>query len=323
MLYELHVWGPIGNLPSFDPDCLIAILYLKVVNDQEDHFKVIASNNPVLSKEGHLPVIRRGEEIMASGIEDVLRYMKKTIKNIESGLEPLSRAQSISLAAFIAENLKILSLYIERLHGPHFQAFFRPGVVSLLSFPIQYYVPIQLFTEAKHQISHFYNVDDTKDYAKVSGESTVPGISFFKKYSIRSVDLDRSIPATLVDKLNAYAGGASEFSGMLRMLNLACNAYQVIEDSIKDDESPYIFGETPSIADLYLISHLAVETFPDYTVPFLRDLLESRFPRLNKYFNTHKQLLSEVKSIVNLNAESKDRYSILGIAKWYLNYQVV
>jgi len=48
MVLELHIWGPAFSLPSIDPQCLAAIVYLQQVVPR-DEWELIASCDDALS----------------------------------------------------------------------------------------------------------------------------------------------------------------------------------------------------------------------------------------------------------------------------------
>jgi len=54
MVLELHIWGPAFSLPSIDPQCLAAIVYLQQVVPR-DEWELIASCDDALSPTGSFP----------------------------------------------------------------------------------------------------------------------------------------------------------------------------------------------------------------------------------------------------------------------------
>ncbi|KAJ8100995.1 hypothetical protein POJ06DRAFT_250132 [Lipomyces tetrasporus] len=338
MPFELHVWGSIGELPSFDPDCLAAILYLQVAATPSDYV-IVPSSNPLLSNDcmlisrpilwdnmltdpsDRLPVVRVNRTIVASGIFDVLRFFQSEGFDLNSDLSPTQKAQNIALSTFISDNFTILSLYIQRLHILHFQEIFRPGLIQLIPFPLQYAAPMFLFTAAKRRIAHVHDLDSATSDSSFGRNSSVPGILFLKKQAIRYSDVQDTVPKTLVDKINKTAGGASEFSGVLRMLNLAGEVLASIESALSESEGPYLFGEKPKSADVLLLSHLLVETLPKYASPFVKDLIESRYSYIQKYLDENKDLVSiNLEDVKVASVHPQDRLTIRNIIKKCTGY---
>ncbi|KAK9332175.1 hypothetical protein V1520DRAFT_336020 [Lipomyces starkeyi] len=320
MAFELHVWGPIGCLPSFDPDCLAAILYLKKTASLSDYV-IVPSSNPLLSDDCRLPAVRVNGSVVASGIFDVLRFFKSQGLDPDSDLSPTQKAQNTALLTFISDNFTILSLYIQRLHILHFQEIFRPGLIQLIPFPLQYVAPLLLFTAAKQHIVHIHDIDLANPQSSLSEDNSVPGIFFFKKQAIRYSDVHDTVPKTLVDKINTTAGGASEFSGVLRMLNFACEVLPSIESALSESEGLYLFGEKPRSADFLLLAHSLVETLPKYASPFVKDLIESRYGHVKKYLDDHKDLISIKEEDVKVTrADPQDRLTIRNMFRKCMGY---
>lgn len=51
MSYELHVWGRISELPSFDADCLVAMMYLELADGPTEEYRIVPSSNPLISSD--------------------------------------------------------------------------------------------------------------------------------------------------------------------------------------------------------------------------------------------------------------------------------
>ncbi|KAK9367827.1 hypothetical protein V1509DRAFT_122286 [Lipomyces kononenkoae] len=320
MAFELHIWGPIGLLPSFDPECLAAALYLKAVGARSDCI-IIPSSNPLLSDDYRLPAVRVNGCVVASGFFDVLRFFKSRGLDLDQDLSPTEKAQNTALLTFISENFTILSLYIQRLHVLHFQEVFRPGLIQLIPFPFQYVAPMLLFTAAKQSIVHVHDINISKSDSSFAKENTVPGIYFFKKQTIRYSDVNDNVPRTVVDKINKTAGGASEFSGVLRMLNFACEVLPSIESMLSKSEGLYLFGEKLRSSDCLLLAHLLVETMPNYASPFVKDLIESRFSYIHKYLDNHKDLsLINDEGLRFAGVDPKDRMTMTNTFRKYIGW---
>ncbi|KAK9236581.1 hypothetical protein V1525DRAFT_451162 [Lipomyces kononenkoae] len=319
MPFELHIWGPIGRLPSFDPDCLAAILYLKATGSPSDYV-IVPSSNPLLSDDYRLPAVRVNGCVVASGFFDVLRYFRSLGLDSDRELSPTEKAQNTALLTFISENFSILSLYIQRLHSLHFQEVFRPGLIQLIPFPFQYVAPMLLFTAAKQSIAHVHDINVAKPDSSFAKENTVPGIYFFKKHAIRYSDVNDDVPKTVVDKINKTAGGASELSGVLRMLNLACEVFPSIESALSKSEGLYLFGEELRSADCLLLAHLLVETVPNYASPFVKDLIESRFSYIHKYLDNHKDPAFSIGELSFGGVDPQDRMTIRNMFRKYTGW---
>ncbi|KAK9469532.1 hypothetical protein V1512DRAFT_256470 [Lipomyces arxii] len=320
MPFELHVWGRIGDLQTFDTNCLIAEVYLKLTRPQlKDTYVIVPSSNPTLSSTFELPCIREGEEIVASGLFNVIRFLKVRGFDLDAELSAANKAKNTALMTFIDCNFTVLSLYIQRLHIVHFQENFRPGVTKLVTFPLQYIIPMLLFNSAKRRIAHIHDIDVTNKATDASSKAIVPGFSFIEKRKILYGDVSDSVPKTLVDKINEAAGGRAEFQALCKMLNLATESLPSIEDILAEGKSAFLFGDRPSTADAFLLGHLAVETQPKYFTPFLKDLISSNYPALQSYMDKNIGIVkSSGEHTVGLVGPT-DQLTFWSTSKWYLS----
>ncbi|KAK9480867.1 hypothetical protein V1514DRAFT_324678 [Lipomyces japonicus] len=362
--YELHIWGPVAGLPSFDPDCLVALLYLQFSSQTSNHatnYVVIPSSNPLLSPDYRLPFIRDADSghVIASGIYQVLRHFKSFVYDLDQHLDqPSLGASSTAVASYVNQHLVVLSSYIQRVHVVNYRSLFRPAVARLApGLPWQYLVPVWLLTAAKDRIAHVHDVDaeldkainDQKKQKSASGDQFAGINFFFMKPGSQVPKPNQDIPDSIIEQVKKRtAGGATEYTAVIKMLNLATDAYAHLEqqfskpghdeDNGNDEErqgnSPstddsssssssssllYIFGNRASVADLFLIAHLAIESQLDYDVPFLNDLLAARFPILLAYVGRHVSLLSNIgrqREIRFGPVDDKDVYSLRNYVRW-------
>ncbi|KAK7206368.1 hypothetical protein BZA70DRAFT_276428 [Myxozyma melibiosi] len=321
-MYELHVWGRIAELPSFDADCLAAMLYLELADGPTDEYLVVPSSNPLVSPDMRLPALRKDGKIVASGILEVLRFLKSQ----DVVLPTPDPARDTVLSTYVSETLQPISLYIQRLHVLHFQYIFRPGLFALLPPSLaRYAASLWMMNNAKHRIAHVYNLDlaenspDNLRQQQLGGsgaENAVPGFSFFKKQTIKYAAVSKDVPQSVVDRVKQAIGGATssvgvvrggseEFGAVMRMLSVATEGYAPIEDALSGGDL-FLFGDRPGTADVFLIAHLLVQTVPSYSVSFVNAVIDEKFPRIKKYIENHRDLLKELDEALALQQAKVD-----------------
>lgn len=281
-----------------------------------------------------LPALRKNGKVIASGILDVLRFFKSQ----DITLSTVDPARDTILSTYISETMQPISLYIQRLHVLHFQYIFRPGFLALLPPSLtKYAASMLMIKDSKYRISHVYNIDlaETPENAKrqqLGSEDSVPGFSFFKKQTIKYGAVNKDVPESVVEKVKQAIGGGSavigrggaeEFGAVMRMLSVAMETFPAIEDALDVDPYAYLFDETPSTADIFLLAHLFVQCVPMYSVPFVNELIDGRFPKMKKYLEAHRDILTlfdDKKSECAVPIDADDELNVRNIIRFYTGF---
>lgn len=139
---QLHVWGPFGDLPSFDPECLALVWFFKKNNVE---IEVVASNNKFLSPTQTLPVLLDTNKcLVANGFVEICYWLK-----LHDYIE-CDSAQDVALAAY-AESLSTLSLYTLFEIRENYEKVTRPRISSAVAFPMQYNAAISLQRQVRRR----------------------------------------------------------------------------------------------------------------------------------------------------------------------------
>jgi glutathione S-transferase len=138
MSIRLHQYSPRWDLPSFDPFCLSAQTYLRLL---EVPFEEVSANNPDVSPTSNLPFLQRGEDCVA-GTTSIFSYLSKEVgKSLDNFLSPEQKATAYAFTQLIETKLHPTLLYNwwtekkevgQTLAMPHF---------NTATFPLGYVLP--------------------------------------------------------------------------------------------------------------------------------------------------------------------------------------
>lgn len=170
--FELHVWGPLGTLPSFSAECLAAIWYItqavpvpedgdgdgdnnEYIHDDEDENETVQFNNKNtvliyqtsntgISPSGVLPALRHDGQVY-SGYTSILRYLKSLGYDLDAAVLTSSELNTKLPAAlaYLDTNLAGISQYLTYVQSKNYERVTRPLLSKLIPFPMQYIVPLK------------------------------------------------------------------------------------------------------------------------------------------------------------------------------------
>lgn len=283
--FELHVWGPLGDIPSFSPDCLAAVwlLYLTVGSTLVNQISIVQSSNTYMSAKGELPVLRHNEQTI-SGIHSISRYLESMgyVLDGEQDLTPTDRATCASLASYIKTDVSIVTLYSLFIHKENFEQVTSPLLSSLVPFPMQYNLSLSLHDIAKRQCA-----------SKGITSTTKPQDNNMVKKHPTLNKLQEQIDSNREARLNLIEGAKVN----LKTLIFAEEAYNLILTSTPASNNGLttanLFGSKWTLADLLLVAHLHIQLY-EFPVPVVKTLIQTRFPQLCRYHDRAMDVLNNL-----------------------------
>ncbi|KAI8990315.1 Tom37 C-terminal domain-containing protein [Pilobolus umbonatus] len=250
---QLYVWGPILNVASIDPKCVVIESYLRLIKQEYD---IVYCNDPQMSPTGELPLLK-DKQVWVAGVDRILNHLMKRGKDANEGLSEEQRAEYVAYSSLAQEKLYDCMLYSWYADSTNFIQCIRPTYADLLSFPSRYIVPIQLKKTAKARLSK-YNVEITAD----------------------DVGLPNNEKEELKDLMK---------SGWHQMYSIARDTYGILNTQLSDRD--YMFGDRPSTLDCVVYGYLALHVYPNLPHGRLQHIITTEYPKLTEYCNRMKDLL--------------------------------
>ncbi|KAL0640145.1 hypothetical protein Q9L58_000703 [Maublancomyces gigas] len=267
-MLELHIWGPAFSLPSIDPQCNAAVAYLNTTL-HKDEWTVIASSNPLLSPTRQLPALRDGMTWVA-GFRGIVEHLRKKSQGLvlDALLSDIEKAECTAFSAFLETHgqcLIDLSLYVS---AKNFDAITRSTYATLLPFPMQYYTPGVIRSQAKARTAGLgvtaLDVDTNEPPASAATPTGIP-------HTTASTQAQPSILT------------ATEGASTFKLTGLVHDFLQPLQARL--GSSRYFFGSDPSTLDCLAAGYLSLCLFPELPHSWLANEMRKEFPRMCGYLN--------------------------------------
>ncbi|KAF7964461.1 hypothetical protein HWV62_7413, partial [Athelia sp. TMB] len=147
----LHIWPGQWNLPSHDPSCLAAVLYLQLAIPGQ--FSISECTNPDLSPNGQLPFISHLHHTVSS-LSSIVKYISSRhptelspTPNLDVFLNASQKSQHFAWCAHVESNLGDLLLPQDHMFYSLDINWFQlmlPTLANLMPLPQRYFVPARI-----------------------------------------------------------------------------------------------------------------------------------------------------------------------------------
>ncbi|VVT57777.1 uncharacterized protein SAPINGB_P005864 [Magnusiomyces paraingens] len=321
--FELHIWGPLGDLPSFSPECLAAVWYITQAIPEELQAQVLIyqSSNTNVSPAGVLPALVHGGKVF-SGFTSILRYLKAHGFDLDAPVLTSSELNTKLPAtlAYLDTNLGAISQYLLFVQSKNYEKLMRPLLSQLIPFPMQYSVPLREKAIAEAQcLSLGLHQQSTSSNSKDVPESS-PILS--------------KLQLQLEEQRKARELSMKEAKQSLRMLSFAQDVFRNIvklgkQDSSSDDDgerksdgnqSSWQLFPRLSSADLLLLAHLIIQTHERLPFSPIKSLLEGEFPELVSYIERNVSGLHDLQMNI-VPTKPEDRPTLYNaVSSWVTSW---
>ncbi|KAL4930016.1 glutathione S-transferase family protein [Aspergillus undulatus] len=302
MVLELHVWGPGFSLPSIDPQCLATIAYFSL-SVPKDSWVLVASSDPTPSPTHELPALKNGST-WVSRFRNIVDYLRQYLEgewDLDRNLSALDRADSIAFSSFVeshAQALLDLSLYVS---SQNYYNSTSPAYGAILQWPNQWILPPQLHAAAKARTEPLglssLDLEATEEQRKRDHSAAVAAGRIPQNFISR--------PRETVSNLLGKTSQGQQF----RLDALTGELFEPLE-AMLEGKTYLLSGESPSSLDCLAVGYLSLALIPDLPLPFLRDSMQRKAPRLCQYAERMRQ---ELYGTVNVSdAFTSDKTSSAG-----------
>lgn len=268
---ELHVWGALGDLVSFTPECLAAIYYVNLVVPKGE-VVVVQSSNTHLNELGQLPSLRCKDKNIG-GFNNIVRYLRDSGYDLEGGLTKEGQAKDKVFTSFIDTKFTVLSYYAAYLDNENYEQVIRPLFSQLLPFPMQYNVPLNQRAIARNRCAEAGLTErqrpNTQSLQKFKKQM---GVSQVQQESDEREQKQRELLEDAKDNLKAF----NYIKEVLESL---------FEDNQNLNQGLFMIQEdTLSVCDVLLLAHLHWHLSDELKSSALRSLVNNHYPVLKEYY---------------------------------------
>ncbi|KAJ8078973.1 hypothetical protein PM082_013257 [Marasmius tenuissimus] len=286
---KLHIWPGMWNLPSWDPSCLAAVIFLQLVIPGS--FSVVEDLNPDASITGS-----HGDQVFAplsSIFQHVLSLpgVKSSFRSIPSQTAWITCAES-ALGDLVANMFFALEA--------NWMGLTHPTLADAFPFPQRYYSP--------HRIRATYRTRlESADLWTLPGiereEPHKPNFRDPKPQKTEEIK-PRHIFVRVFEREKVAEKARSVFELFSRLLG----------------DKSYFGGDQPSLLDIVVASHIILLLVPPFPDTLLQEVLNNSFPNLVLHANRMRQLTDDAPDPIKTTSASEDvwldrlRFGFFGIA---------
>ncbi|KAF9265552.1 hypothetical protein L218DRAFT_923891 [Marasmius fiardii PR-910] len=293
---KLHIWPGNWNLPSWDPTCLAAVMFLQLTIP--GRFTVVEDLNPDASVTGQLPFLQQNDQIFAP-LNSIIKYVlslpgvKSTTFSQPSGAETawITHAES-ALGDLVASMFWSLEV--------NWGGLTHPTLAKTFPLPQRYYSPYRIRATYKARL-------------EAAGLWSLPGVEQedTKKFDFRDPKLPK-----FEDPKPLHV-----FAKVFEREKVADKARTILEvfNRFLGDKA-YFGGDRPSILDVVVAAHSVLLLVPPFPDPLLQDLINTSFPSLAIHADRMRKLALHTSKFRTTTSCSEDiwlnriRFAFFGIA---------
>ena len=273
MEFELHIWGPAFGLPSIDPECLAAILYLDSRLDSQS-YALNPSSDPFANPFGHLPAFRisnHAQPVWISGYRNIVRYFESQ-ETTHSVLGKAREADCIAFSEYVqtrGRELVDLSLWVS---SENYTTVTRSAMNELLQWPSSWTIPSRLRDEARART----------EYLGLSGLDVDDAAEEQARKDLASRGLNGQIPDRLkkVNQTVSRLLGQGNRGHHFKLAALADNFLEMVAALRKKEDSWLLGTDHPTSLDCLTLGYLSLMNKADMPHDWLGFALRERFAGL-------------------------------------------
>ncbi|KAF8609984.1 hypothetical protein BDV93DRAFT_482949 [Ceratobasidium sp. AG-I] len=256
----LHVWPSQWNIPSFDPQCSAALMYMQLAFP--GRYAIIECSDPDQSPSGQLPFLTH-ENIEVSPLPSIISYLESLARaeslsvnaSIDAKLKSSQAQRDIAWKAYITSQLG--DLLAHQLYVEHFWSFTRGALAKFMPIPQRWFVPNRLRQMHQPRLKAIgmwdaHYIEEPETVKPVTTTPQPPGV-----------------PPALVYK-KAFARE--------RLLERARATFQLLTDLLSSQD--FIHGDSPTSLDIILAAHILPLLYIPFPNLVLAPELRSSFPEL-------------------------------------------
>ncbi|KAL4912779.1 Tom37 C-terminal domain-containing protein [Aspergillus aurantiobrunneus] len=283
MVLELHVWGPGFSLPSIEAQCLATIAYFSL-SVPKDSWVLVASSDPTVSPTHELPALKNGSTWVSRfrNIVDYLRQYSNGAWDLDRDLSALDRADSAAFSSFVESHGQAvldLSLYVT---SQNYYNSTSPAYGAILQWPNQWILPPQLHAAAKARTEPLglssLDLEAMEEQRKRDHSAAVAAGRIPQNFIQR--------PRETVSNLLGRTPQQHQF----RLEALTGELFEPLE-AMLDDKTHLLSAPAPSSLDCLAVGYLSLALVPDLPLPWLRDSMQRKAPRLSQYIERSRRVL--------------------------------
>ncbi|KAF8798160.1 hypothetical protein BYT27DRAFT_7265267 [Phlegmacium glaucopus] len=293
----LHVWPGQWALPSFDPQCLAALLYLQL--SIPGQFCVAECSYPDLSPTGQLPFLTHEQHVVAP-CTSIIRYISGLSNsehatysnaNLDAHLTPSEKSKRSAWSSHAGLHLGDLVSHTLYASNENWVNLTHPSLASMFPVPQKYYVPRRIR-------------DTYIPRLEAVGLWTIPLEENTTEKSFQSQQ--KSLPTGNI-KSNTTVSQAFQREKVTEKARAELEIYNQLLSG-----KEYVFQNRLSSLDVIIAAHILLLVNPPFPGPLIKDLINNSYPNLISYAQrVYTQAFKEGHSPIQFAPSSSSLWSLI------------
>lgn len=271
----LHIWPAQWEIPSLDPQCIAAVLYMQLTFP--GRYSIVECNDPDQSPSGQLPFLTH-EHIEVSPLPSIISYLESLARaeaqiadvTLDANLGPAQSQRAVAWKAYITSELG--DVLAHQLFVEHYWTFTHRALAQLLPYPQRLYVPNRLRKVHQPRLeaigmwdAHFIEETETpKPTTKAPQQPGVPPVQVYRHAFARE-----------------------------RLLDKARKAFGLLSGLLDAHLHEFIYGDSPTTTDIILAAYI----LPMLYTPFPGSLLAAELRESYTTLVTHAERVLELSRV--------------------------
>ncbi|QRV85878.1 hypothetical protein RhiJN_13896 [Ceratobasidium sp. AG-Ba] len=256
----LHIWPAQWELPSIDPQCIAAVIYMQLTFP--GRYSIVECSDPDQSPSGQLPFLTH-EHNEISPLPSIIAYLDSLSRSeshsinapVDAGLKPSQAQRSTVWKAYATSQLG--DLLAHQMFVEHYWTFTHGALAKLMPLPQRLYVPGRL---RKMHRPRLESIGMWDAHFIEEPETLKPVIKTPEKPKVSSAQVYK----------HAFAKE--------RLLERARTAFGLLSNLLQTDE--FIHGDSPTSLDITIASHILPLLYIPFPNTVLSSELRTSFPEL-------------------------------------------
>ncbi|PFH54213.1 hypothetical protein AMATHDRAFT_135934 [Amanita thiersii Skay4041] len=251
------------DLPSIDPSCLAAVIYLQLTIP--GNFSIFECSSPDLSPTGQLPTLIHDHHSVAL-LLPIIKYISGLDKrrntgfantDLDHGMCMVERSKQTAWFAHAETHLGNLVYYMQYSLHSNWVGMTYPAIALMLNVTQRYYIP--------HKIRDMYK----------------PRLDAAGLWSLPEVETESKKPFRDITPVNEKAANTNVFLRAFEKEKAIDKAKLIFDMYSRILNNPYFLGrDSPSTLDVVVSAHILLLSRPPYPNPIIQQLLLDHYAPL-------------------------------------------
>ncbi|KAK7054718.1 hypothetical protein VNI00_003181 [Paramarasmius palmivorus] len=264
---KLHVWPGNWNLPSLDPSCIAAVIFMQLM--VPGRFSIVEAVNPDSSITGQFPYLKHENQVVAP-LSSILKYVSTLPGAKQDALRDPQGGSQTAWVTYAESNLGDLVANMFYAVERNWAGLTHPTLVKHFPVPQNYYAPQRI---------------------RATYQSRLEAVGLWCLPELKEPDNKPRFREEKGAKKRDEIKPKDKFVRVFEREKVAEKARAVLEvlERLLGSDEYFGGGDRPSQLDIIVAAHILLLQIPPFPDPLIKDVLSDSFPNLASHANRIRQ----------------------------------